>query len=347
MKGALETLGKAVRISRPVFWAAPAAAYTIGVTLAGVERTPFVYWEFLLSTFPLAFAVYFINDYYDMPYDRANPRKGGVWGSPLGKKDAEWGWKLTFFFAFLAIATAISSPNLLHAFFIPMGMAMCYAYSAPPFRLKNRPVLDSLSAAAYFYIPFAAACALGNSYLFLDYRVVLAALLASAAHALSTVVDYKKDMEAGQKTFATVLGMRAPALFAAAVLLSNVLFVFPFFSPFTLGLWIAAVLSILLAVFPSPKNTMLALKALLAYALLAGYFFLGKYVLFAKELADYKEPEFALLLDGCGEGRTWDAPEGICWEIERLEAACANGSESAAMPNSCRFLEAHSSRDST
>lgn len=331
-------VGRAITISRPIFWLAPMAAYAAGIAAGGVPHTPFVMWEFLLATFPLSFAVYFLNDYYDLQYDRANPRKGGIWGHKLDDEDAAWGWKLCAFFALLAAITAVISLNMVHASLIASGMLLPFAYSAPPIRLKNRPVLDSLSCAGYFFIPFAAGASLGGSLIFLDYRFLLLALMAASAHALAAVMDYGKDREAGQRTFAVALGPRAPALFACAVFVLNLAFVFPYISPVSFGVFLAAVLSLLLALRPSEANALLVFKSLAAYGILVCYLFLFKYVLLAQQFADYSEPELRFLLEDC-DSEGGFAPDALCAAVGRIKENCANGIEEAALPNSCEFIE--------
>ncbi len=337
-----EKLGKAIRISRPVFWPAPFLAYAAGIVVGGVQHDLFVMWEFILATFPLSFAVYFLNDYFDMPYDKKNPRKGGVWGYQLTKEDARWGWKLLAVFAALAILTAIVSMNPAHAVLIAVGMVLPLAYSAPPIRLKNIPILDSLSNAGYAFIPFAAAASLGGSLVFLDYRVLTAVLMVAALHAIATIMDYRKDRECGQKTFAVAFGPRAAALFAAVVFLLNIVVVFPYVSIFTLWLWLAFALSVLLAVFPKPYNAVRMFKLLMGYALLLGYFVLFKYALFPQAFADYSEPEIRFFVEECGEN-----PQGplvaLCPSLHKIQSDCGNGIENQALPGSCDYL----SRDVT
>ncbi|MFH1394424.1 MAG: UbiA family prenyltransferase [Candidatus Micrarchaeota archaeon] len=333
---ALEKLGKAIRISRPLFWPAPFAAYAAGIIIGGVPHSLFVMWEFFLATFPLSFAVYFLNDYFDMPYDAKNPRKGGVWGYRLTKADAAWAWKLCAAFAILAVITAILSFNLVHAALIAVGMILPLAYSAPPLRLKNIPVLDSISNAGYAFIPFAAAASLGGSLAFLDYRVLVAVLIVAAFHALATIMDYRKDKEENQATFAVVLGPRAPAVFAASIFLLNLAVVFPYLSAVTFGLILALALSLALAVWPEPKNAVIVFKALMGYSILVGYILMLKYALFT-QFADYAEPEIGYFIRECREN-----PGGplsaLCPTFQKMEDDCSIGTENPAMPGFCDYL---------
>ena len=332
-----QKIGKAIRISRPIFWPAPFAAYAAGVIAGGVSHSPFVIWELLLATFPLSFAVYFLNDYFDMPYDAKNPRKSGVWGHQLTDEDAAWAWKLCALFAILAILTAIISLNIIHAILIAAGMILPFIYSAPPIRLKNIPVVDSLSNIGYAFIPFAAGACLGGSWVFLDYRFLVAITMVAAFHAIAAIMDYQKDKQAGQNTFAVALGPRAPALFAAFIFLLNIVILFPYFSLISLGVYLAFLLSLLLALRPSPANAKLVFKILFAHAIMAGYLLLFKYVLLAGSLADYGEAEIGFFINECHSN-----PEGplsfLCPTLEQIENDCIDGTENPALPGFCDYL---------
>jgi 4-hydroxybenzoate polyprenyltransferase len=332
-----DKLGKAITISRPLFWLGPFAAYAAGVTLAGVERDFFVLWEMLLVAFPLSFAIYAINDYFDMETDAKNPRKkGGLWGRALQREDVPWVAKTIFILAALAVATAIISFNPVHALLIAGGLIMPVIYSAPPIRLKNIPIVDSLANAAYVFFPFAAGAALGGSWIFLDWRFFVILLNVSAVHAITTIMDVHEDRKAGENTFAVAFGPRAPALFAFAIFTAN-LAIFAQFSSFAfVGLALACLLCAYLSVRPTPENARGLFKILFAYAILAGYYLMMKYALVPSMLADYSEAEFKSAVDGC----LFDGslPEGICSHVRALNESCSTGSEPRNYPGVCDAL---------
>jgi 4-hydroxybenzoate polyprenyltransferase len=333
-----EIIKRSIRISRPIFWLAPFASYSTGLLLAGVQRGGFEIWELFLATFPLSFSIYFLNDYYDMEYDAKSMRKGGFWGHRLEKKDIGWGWNLVFIFLFLAIATALFAFtfNILHAILIIVGILLPYLYSAPPIRLKNVPVIDSLTSAGYIFFPFAAAASLGGSWIFLDWRILLAMLIPSAAHAIATIMDHDDDKKVGQKTFSTVIGMRAPAMFSAGIFLINAYSISGISPVLMFVSLIAGILSIFLAIWPSPKNAKLFFKLLLLLAMAIAYFFLVKYLLFPQYFADYSEKEIEMLLTECDKN-----PDGafssLCMTVDQIESDCHQGIE--YLGGSCDFLQ--------
>jgi len=292
----LEKIKKAISISRPLFWLAPAAAYAAGIIFGGTMRGPFETWEIILLTFPLGFVLYGLNDIYDFESDRKNPRKGGLWGVKLEEKDIPWVKKTAFAFMGLMLITALSTFNPMHIAFAIAGLLLVYFYSAPPIRLKSIPIVDSLANGGYLYICFGLGCSLSGSLLFLHPYVILATLCISGIHAITTIMDYDSDRKAGEKTFATVFGPRAPAAF------SSIIFIIALFAFLNSGyeslialivLGIAVLLSLFVLVFPKPKNAKLAFKLLIIIALLIAYFYFFKYIILGQWFGDFSEQELA------------------------------------------------------
>lgn len=209
--------------SRPLSWintAYPfAAAYLLaggGITVALVLGTVF----FLV---PYNLLMYGVNDVFDHESDLRNPRKGGVEGIVL---DRRWHvltlWSavllaLPFVIALLLLGSPVS------ALVLTVVLAAVVGYSAPGVRLKERPVLDSLTSSTHFVGPAAVGLAVSGAPLSLAALAALAAffLWGMASHAFGAVQDIVPDREAGIGSIATVLGARTTvrlslALYAAA-----------------------------------------------------------------------------------------------------------------------------------
>jgi len=282
-----QKLTKAFWVSRPLFWIGPFAAYKAGLWATGVPSGPLQWLELFLLAFPLSLFIYGLNDIYDIKYDQKNPRKETpVWGARISEKDVPWlkNWCYTSAAALLIVA--FSTLNPLHILFAVFGLFIAYAYSTPPIRLKERPILDSLSAMGYGLFAFGLAYTLSGQMDFLDWRFLLLCLNLSAFHAISTVMDIDEDKKMGAKTFATVLGGRAAALFAAAIFFLNLLMFYSYSSiaptiilMVEISLLFASSLSLFLAAFPTSKNGKLIFKLLLAYGMLWGYFLVIYYFL--------------------------------------------------------------------
>lgn len=152
----------------------------------------------------LAFAV---NDYFDAPADgldthkarsnyfcRTTARPALFWAAAVGVAVvivlvlARYGWPG---FGVLAV-----------------GVLVCWAYSAPPLRLKQRPGLDVLTHAAFVEVfPYLAVLLLlGESWTTLDLFILLVLFVSSFSAQLEQQLrDYRVDQLTG-RTFATVAG---------------------------------------------------------------------------------------------------------------------------------------------
>ena len=283
----LQKLTKAFWISRPLFWIGPFAAYKAGLWAAGLNTGPFEWLELFLLAFPLSLFIYGLNDIYDIKYDQRNPRKETpVWGARISEEDVPWLKNWCYISAAALLIVAFSTLNPLHILFAVFGLAVAYAYSAPPIRLKERPILDSIAAMGYGLFAFGMAFTLSGSAEFLDWKFLLLCMNLSAFHALSTIMDMDEDRKAGARTFSTVLGGRAAALFAAAIFLLNLALVYSYsqIAPTMAlagetSLGLAIFLSLFVAAFPTSGNGKLAFKILIIYGMLWGYFLIIYYFL--------------------------------------------------------------------
>ncbi|MDD5096454.1 MAG: UbiA family prenyltransferase [Candidatus ainarchaeum sp.] len=283
----LSKLKKAFWISRPLFWIGPVAAYKAGLWAAGIPTGPLEWLELIILAFPISLIIYGMNDIYDREADRKNPRKRSIiWGMRIQDEDVPWIRNWCLFSAIAMVLAAATTLNPLHVLFAVLGAAFAYSYSAPPLRLKERPIIDSLSAMGYGLFPFGLAYSLGGSIFFMDWRVLVLLLNLPAVHAISTIMDMEGDRKAGVNTFAARYGGRAPALFAAAIFSLNAA-MFAFFSCIapTISLIAAGSMAIFMLIslgvasFPTPKNAKLAFKLLIAYCAVWGYFLILHYFL--------------------------------------------------------------------
>lgn len=225
--GILGTAKKAILVSRPIFWPIAPSAYLFGVYSSGGSLGWLEALQALLLSIPLGIYVFGVNDLFDMDSDRANPRrKGSIWGARIEPSDRGWIAPLSALCVIAIFASAAASGNALHMLVVALFLPFPYIYSAPPLRLKSVPVLDSLTNATYTYAPFAMGYSLSGSLGFLSPGMVLFSLVFSAAHAIGTIMDLQGDRKAGIRTFAAALGGRKAALFASAILLANLPFLY-------------------------------------------------------------------------------------------------------------------------
>jgi 4-hydroxybenzoate polyprenyltransferase len=211
-------LRQIVGASRPLSWINTAYPFGAAYLLAGARFD----WLFVVGVVyflvPYNLAMYGVNDVFDHASDLANPRKGGVEGVLLARR-----WHHATLWS--ALATNVPFVVLLLAAGTPASAAVLavtlfavVAYSAPPFRFKERPVLDSITSSTHFVGPAVFGVALAGAAFSRTTLLVLAAyfLWGCASHAFGAVQDVRADRAAGIGSIATAFGAATTVRLAAA-----------------------------------------------------------------------------------------------------------------------------------
>ena len=188
-----DTFSRLFWISRPVLWINSIGPAFIGLWLTGklwhFEFLPILLW----LTLPFNLLIYGINDISDREVDALSTRKGGLEGVKLQKSEV---WQV------LLAVTALNLPFLIYfaaafsssAFFVMIAYALIFlAYSVEPIRLKARPIVDSLSNAAYALPLWFVPLAFDSS---VNYQAVLALMAwCMAKHTYDSVQDLTESAE--------------------------------------------------------------------------------------------------------------------------------------------------------
>ena len=206
----MQVLRGIIAASRPVSWVNTAVPFALTYALSQGEFSAVLVAGFVFFLIPYNIAMYGINDVFDYESDIRNPRKGGVEGAVLPKTMhrplliASAATMLPFTLYLFAAGTWVSGAALALALFAVV------AYSAPPFRFKEVPVLDSLTSSAHFTLPAVVGALIGGARV--DGRMALALtaffLWGMASHALGAVQDVLSDRAGGLRSVATELGAR-------------------------------------------------------------------------------------------------------------------------------------------
>ncbi|MGO1225662.1 MULTISPECIES: prenyltransferase [unclassified Brachybacterium] len=233
--------------SRPLSWVNTAYPFAAAYLLAGggVDLPLVVGTLFFLVPYNLL--MYGVNDVFDHESDLRNPRKGGIEGIVL---DRRWHAVTLWSAGLLALPFVVALllwGGLASAVVLVIVVAAVVGYSAPGLRLKERPVLDSITSSLHFMGPAAFGLALTGAPVGLTAAASLAAffLWGMASHAFGAVQDVQPDRAAGIGSIATVIGA------AATVRLS-------------IGLYAAAGVTMLLAGWPAMLAGLLVLPYLLS-----------------------------------------------------------------------------------
>lgn len=212
-----------VELLKPITWFAPMWALGCGVVSSGVAFAD-ARWHIVLAGILLAGplicgASQAVNDWFDRHVDAINEPGRPI---PSGRIPGRWGLAIAVLWSALSLAVAtILGPLGVAAAVV--GLALAWAYSAPPFRLKrngwwgNAAVAFSYEGLAWF----TGALVMTGS--MPDRRIVsLAALYALGAHGIMTLNDFKAvegDTQMGIRSLPVQLGVdravRVACLFMA------------------------------------------------------------------------------------------------------------------------------------
>jgi chlorophyll/bacteriochlorophyll a synthase len=216
------TLSAALELLKPVTWFAPMWALACGVVSAGVPI--FEHWAEIVGSILLAGPLVCgtsqaANDWFDRHVDAINEPHRPI---PSGRMPGRSGLHLALLWSALSLVVA----GLL-GFWVfcaaCVGLALAWAYSAPPLRLKLNGYWSCLTVGlCYEGLPwFTGAAAL--SVRLPDWRIpTLAVLYSAGAFGIMVLNDFKSiegDRALGIRTLPVQLGVRRAALFSCVAML--------------------------------------------------------------------------------------------------------------------------------
>ncbi|TKD51402.1 chlorophyll synthase ChlG [Sphingomonas baiyangensis] len=199
-----------IELLKPITWFPPIWAFVCGVVSSGVPVAD--RWSFLVAgialTGPLVCGTsQAVNDWFDRHVDAINQPERPI---PSGRIGGQWGWWIACAGSLLAMLVAWATGPWI-ALATLAGLALAWAYSAPPLRLKTDALLGpgavALSYEGLTWFTGAAVMAGG-----LPRGEILAVLLLYAAGAwgIMTLNDFKAvrgDLATGVRSLPARLGM--------------------------------------------------------------------------------------------------------------------------------------------
>ena len=225
----------------------------------------------------LTAAAYYLNQIYDFETDRINDKLGFLQKDILSKANM-WAAFVVCSVVALGVAPFLSAwLMILFAQLFLLGVA----YSAPPLRLKDRP-LAGLIANAYAFgalIPLAATreISFDSSYLPAWSLAAYFTLAVAGVHILTTLPDREGDRATGKKTVAAVMSGKMAKLLALLFIAASA--VVAFRVGYALLMYISIFTVIVLTMSLMYKSAALELFAakmpIFLLTILAGVFFTG------------------------------------------------------------------------
>lgn len=210
-----------IRVSRPIVWFLLPTVYCLGLHASHAVLSAAAIIQILLLTFPMNLIGCGLNDIYDYDSDRLCERRAKTWGVVVDKKTRPLVWLGVLAMMPLVFAGALVTHIGWNIAATAGLIAIAWAYSVPPVRLKERPPLDSLAnGLGYFLLPLVMGYSLGADPRMMPLRYYLLALCVCGVHALAAAADYDVDRAAGHRTIAVAFGRRAAAAFALAAFLA-------------------------------------------------------------------------------------------------------------------------------
>ncbi|MFB6268539.1 MAG: prenyltransferase [Halobacterium sp.] len=207
-------------LSRPRFWFYLAGPVVVGVAYAA-DSVPELFSAPAVALFayflvPANVFLYGVNDAFDRDVDEANPKKEEKEARYRGGRAVS---AVVAASGLLLAPVALALPAVV-APWLAAWAVLAVEYSAPPFRFKTTPLLDSASNGLYV-LPGAAAYAAVAGHHPPMLAVAGGWLWAMGMHTFSAIPDIEPDREAGITTTATVLGERRTYAYCAACWLAS------------------------------------------------------------------------------------------------------------------------------
>jgi chlorophyll/bacteriochlorophyll a synthase len=223
---ALPAPSAVAELLKPITWFPPMWAFACGAVASGASADGRVWLVVagVLLAGPLVCATsQAVNDWFDREVDAINEPQRPI---PSGRMPGRWGlyvaiaWTLLSLVAAWAI-TASSGPWVFVA--AAFGLALAWAYSAPPLRLKQNGWWGNAACGLCYeglaWITGAAVMSGGAPSL---ESLILAALYSAGAHGIMTLNDFKSiegDTRMGIGSLPVRLGPQRAAQVACAVML--------------------------------------------------------------------------------------------------------------------------------
>lgn len=210
-----------LELLKPITWFPPMWAYGCGVVSSGVavgERWPYLIAGILLAGPMVCGTSQAVNDWFDRHVDAINEPNRPI---PSGRVPGAWGLYIAVAWTVfsLLLATTLGVWGFAAAV---VGLALAWAYSAPPLRLKQDGWWgNSAVGGCYEGLPwFTGAAVMAAA--FPDWRIVLLAVLYSVgAHGIMTLNDFKSiegDKRMGVASLPVQLGADRAARLACIVM---------------------------------------------------------------------------------------------------------------------------------
>jgi chlorophyll synthase len=211
-----------LELLKPVTWFAPIWAFFCGVISAGqplAGHWPIILLGLLLAGPMVCGTSQAVNDWFDREVDAINEPGRPI---PSGRMPGSWGLYIGIIWTALSMIVAIGLGRWGFGAAI-LALALAWAYSAPPLRLKRNGWWGNAAVAiCYEGVPWFTGAAIMTGRLPADSILFLALLYSFGAHGIMTLNDFKSvegDRAVGIRSLPAMLGEAAAAKLACVVMI--------------------------------------------------------------------------------------------------------------------------------
>lgn len=212
-----------LELLKPVTWFPPMWAFLCGIVASGVSAEG--RWGLIAAGVFLAGPLICgtsqaVNDWFDRHVDAINEPRRPI---PSGRLPGFWGLYIAIFWTGVSLFVAYQLGPWVFAASL-LGMALAWAYSAPPFRLKKNGWWgNSAVALCYEGVPWLTAVVVMTGVLPRMEILAIALLYSVGAHGIMTLNDFKSvqgDRRMGVGSLPVRLGVDVAARVACAVMIA-------------------------------------------------------------------------------------------------------------------------------
>jgi chlorophyll/bacteriochlorophyll a synthase len=209
-----------LELFKPVTWFPPMWAFMCGVVSSGApfsEKWPLALAGAVLAGPMICATSQAVNDWFDRHVDMINEPGRPI---PSGRIPGKWGLYISILWTLASLGLAATlGPWVFFAAIL--GLALAWAYSAPPIRLKQNGWWGAAACAlSYEGITWFTGAAVVTQ-AFPDSRIlILAGLYALGAHGIMTLNDFKAldgDRQMGIASLPVTLGVETAARVACII----------------------------------------------------------------------------------------------------------------------------------
>jgi chlorophyll synthase len=211
-----------LELLKPVTWFAPIWAFFCGVISAGQSLAG--HWGTILLGLMLAGPMVCgtsqaVNDWFDRDVDAINEPSRPI---PSGRMPGAWGLYIGIGWTAVSLIVAIGLGRWGFGAAV-VALALAWAYSAPPLRLKRNGWWGNAAVAiCYEGVPWFTGAAIMTDRLPGSLILILALLYSFGAHGIMTLNDFKSvegDRALGIRSLPAMLGEAAAAKLACVVMI--------------------------------------------------------------------------------------------------------------------------------